>query len=182
METILDLNDAAISGIDSGGNKKKIVKTRIIELRILNDLVTEDHLKPKTLGSAGIDLMAMSFGNDELAEEHGYIVLYPGNVRMIGTGIAIHIASPGYAGMILPRSGVGHKGLVLGNLVGLIDSDYQGELKVSAWNRTNEAIKINRRDRIAQLVIVPVMVPEFVIVDSFGESERGAGGFGSTGL
>ncbi|NBQ68694.1 MAG: dUTP diphosphatase [Nitrosomonadaceae bacterium] len=99
----------------------------------------------------------------------------------IGTGISIHIADPEYAGVILPRSGLGHKGLVLGNLVGLIDSDYQGELKVSAWNRSSEIIQINRMARIAQHVIVPVMVPEFVIVDSFGESERGDGGFGSTG-
>lgn len=151
------------------------------ELKILSNLIAAENLKPKTPGSAGIDLMAVSFG-DEVSEELGYTVLQPGEVEMIGTGLSIHIADHGYAGMILPRSGLGHKGLVLGNLVGLIDSDYQGELKVSAWNRSSEIMRINRMDRIAQLVIVPVMVPEFKIVDSFGESERGAGGFGSTGL
>lgn len=151
------------------------------ELRILSDLVTEDHLKPKTSGSAGIDLMAVSFPSIS-ANNDGFVDINPGEVILIGTGIAIHISDPGYAAMILPRSGLGHKGLVLGNLVGLIDSDYQGELKVSAWNRSNEIMRINRMDRIAQLVIVPVAVPEFVIVDSFGESDRGEGGFGSTGV
>lgn len=159
-----------------------IVKRKQIELRILNNLITEDHLKPKTSGSAGIDLMAVSFYDDEVGEECGFSFIQPGEVKMIGTGISIHIAEPGYAGMILPRSGLGHKGLVLGNLVGLIDSDYQGELKVSAWNRSSEPIQIKRMDRIAQLVIVPVMAPEFVIVDGFGESQRGEGGFGSTGV
>jgi dUTP pyrophosphatase len=157
-----------------------IVKTRLIELRILNGLVTEDHLKPKTPGSAGIDLMAVSFPSIS-DNNDGFVDIGPDEVKMIGTGISIHIADPGYAGMILPRSGLGHKGLVLGNLVGLIDSDYQGELKVSAWNRSDELIQIKRMDRIAQLVIVPVVVPEFVVVDIFGGSERGSGGFGSTG-
>ncbi|WP_292992576.1 dUTP diphosphatase [Nitrosomonas sp.] len=151
------------------------------ELKILSNLIAAENLKPKTPGSAGIDLMAVTFPSIS-SNNDGFVDINPGEVILIGTGIAIHLANPGYAGMILPRSGLGHKGLVLGNLVGLIDSDYQGELKVSAWNRTNEAIKINRMDRIAQLVIVPVMVPEFTIVDSFGESARGAGGFGSTGL
>ncbi len=176
----MDINAAV--NVARGANKTKIVKKRLIELRILSDLITEDHLKPKTSGSAGIDLMAVSFCDDEVGEESGFSFIQPGEVKMIGTGISIHISDPGYAGMILPRSGLGHKGLVLGNLVGLIDSDYQGELKVSAWNRSSDSIQINRMDRIAQLVIVPVMVPEFMIVDSFGESERGAGGFGSTGL
>lgn len=151
------------------------------ELKILSNLITSDDLKPKTSGSAGIDLMAVSFHSIS-ANNDGFVDINPGEVLMIGTGIAIHIASPGYAGMILPRSGLGHKGLVLGNLVGLIDSDYQGELKISAWNRSDEPIQINRMNRIAQLVIVPVMVPEFVVVDSFGESARDAGGFGSTGI
>lgn len=129
-------------------------------------------------GSAGIDLCAVLDGDDK---ECG-VFLNPGEGRLIGAGIAIHIADPGYVAMILPRSGLGHKtGLVLGNLVGLIDSDYQGELKISAWNRSNESIQINRMDRIAQLVIVPVIVPEFNIVDCFEESERGEGGFRSTG-
>ncbi len=175
----MDMNNA--KKLAPGDNEGDLVKTRLIELRILNTLVTEDHLKPKTLGSAGIDLMAVSFGDDEVSEELGYNFIQPGEVMMIGTGISIHIADPGYAGMILPRSGLGHKGLVLGNLVGLIDSDYQGELKVSAWNRSSEIMQIKRMDRIAHLVIVPVAVPQFVIVDSFGESARGAGGFGSTG-
>lgn len=152
-----------------------------VELRILSDLITKDHLKPKTLGSAGIDLMAVSFCDDEVGEEIGFTFMQPGEVKMIGTGISIHIADSGYAGMILPRSGLGHRGLVLGNLVGLIDSDYQGELKVSFWNRSNEIMEIKRMDRIAQLVIVPITVPEFVVVDGFGESGRGDGCFGSTG-
>ncbi len=151
------------------------------ELKILNKLIAADNLKPKTSGSAGIDLMAVSFPSIS-ANNDGFVDINPGEVILIGTGIAIHIADPGYAGMILPRSGLGHRGLVLGNLVGLIDSDYQGELKVSAWNRSDEIMQIKRMDRIAQLVIVPVMVLEFTIVDSFGESARGAGGFGSTGL
>lgn len=152
-----------------------------IDTKILSDRIVSGMLLPKTPGSAGIDLVAATFYGDEVAEDLGYTFIQPGQVVMIGTGIAIHISDPGYAGLILPRSGLGNKGLVLGNLVGLIDSDYQGELKVSAWNRSSDAIQINRMDRIAQLVIVPVMVPEFVIVDSFGESARGAGGFGSTG-
>lgn len=183
----MDMNAAKnLSPID---REKGIVVTKFIKLRILNDLVTKDHLQPKTAGSAGIDLMALCedgcdpepciAGHSILG--NGAITLEPGQVKLIRTGIAIHIEHPGYAGMILPRSGSGHRGLVLGNLVGLIDSDYQGELKISAWNRSNEPIQINRMDRIAQLVIVPVMVPEFTVVDSFGESARGDGGFGSTG-
>lgn len=152
---------------------------KIIETKILSSEITEDHLKPKTDGSAGIDLYAV-FDGDEIKTG---ILLNPGEVRLIGTGIAIHLADPGYAAMILPRSGLGHnKGLVLGNLVGLIDSDYQGELKISAWNRSSEPISIYRMDRIAQLVVVPVIVPEFKLVHEFGESGRGEGGFGSTGV
>lgn len=147
---------------------------KIIETKILSSEITLDHLKPKTDGSAGIDLYADISG--------GSIALSPGEVELIGTGIAIHIADPGYAGMILPRSGLGHKGLVLGNLVGLIDSDYQGELKVSAWNRSGKTITINHLDRIAQLVVVNVSQPRFDIVSEFAVSERGANGFGSTGV
>ncbi|PIE45340.1 MAG: dUTP diphosphatase [Gammaproteobacteria bacterium] len=127
-----------------------------------------------TDGSAGLDLRALL---DET------LVLRPGETELIPTGMAIHIADPGYAAMILPRSGLGHKhGIVLGNLVGLIDSDYQGQLFVSCWNRGNKAFSIEVGDRIAQLVIVPVTQVDFAIVNDFEDSERGAGGFGSTGV
>jgi dUTP pyrophosphatase len=126
-----------------------------------------------TPGAAGLDLRAC------LAEA---LVLNPGQTELIPTGIAIHLADPGYAALILPRSGLGHKhGIVLGNLVGLIDSDYQGQLFVSCWNRGQTAFTINPMERIAQLVVVPVVQAEFNIVDEFADSERGAGGFGSTG-
>lgn len=151
------------------------------ELIILDERIKQSDLRPKTPGSAGIDLMAIDWAKTS-EESRDQLFLLPGQVAMIGTGIAIHIKNPGYAAMILPRSGAGHKGLVLGNLVGLIDSDYQGELKVSAWNRSSDPIIIKPMDRIAQLVIIPVVVPEFVVVDSFDESARGVGGFGSTGL
>ena len=151
------------------------------ELIILDERIKQSDLKPKTPGSAGIDLVAIDWAKTS-EESRDQLFLLPGQVAMIGTGIAIHIKDPGYAAMILPRSGAGHKGLVLGNLVGLIDSDYQGELKVSAWNRSSDPIIIKPMDRIAQLVIIPVVVPEFVVVDSFDESARGVGGFGSTGL
>jgi len=162
----------------------KLIKTgekMQFELIILDKRIKQDDLKPKTPGSAGIDLLAIDW-KTPTEESRSKLFLAPGQVEMIGTGISIHIKNPGYAAMILPRSGAGHKGLVLGNLVGLVDSDYQGELKVSAWNRSSNPIIINAMDRIAQLVIVPVVVPEFVIVESFDESLRGAGGFGSTGL
>ena len=126
-----------------------------------------------TTGSAGLDLRAM------LDEP---LTLNPGETRLIKTGLAIHLADPGYAALILPRSGLGHKhGIVLGNLVGLIDSDYQGELMVSTWNRGQEAFTIEPMERIAQLVIVPVVQMQMNIVDDFEASDRGAGGFGSTG-
>ena len=106
----------------------------------------------------------------------------PGETKLIPSGIALHIADPGMAAMILPRSGLGHKhGIVLGNLVGLIDSDYQGEIFVSLWNRSHEAFSLNPLDRIAQLVVVPVLQVAFNVVENFAESHRGAGGFGSTG-
>ena len=109
-------------------------------------------------------------------------MITPGSTHLIPTGIAIHIGEPGYAAMILPRSGLGHKhGIVLGNLVGLIDSDYQGQLMVSTWNRGSEAFVLQPMDRLAQLVIVPVLQVGFNIVEAFGASERGASGFGSTG-
>ncbi|MDG9669147.1 dUTP diphosphatase [Hahella sp. CR1] len=126
-----------------------------------------------TDGSAGLDLRAC------LAEP---VTLQPGETTLIPTGMAIHLSDPGLAAMLLPRSGLGHKhGIVLGNLVGLIDSDYQGEVMVSCWNRGNEAFTINVGERIAQMVIVPVVQVGFEIVDDFNDSSRGAGGFGSTG-
>jgi dUTP pyrophosphatase len=144
-----------------------------IDLKIL-DLRMKDFLPAyATSGSAGLDLRAC------LKEP---LLLEPGMTHLVPTGIAIHIGDPAYAAVILPRSGLGHKhGVVLGNLVGLIDSDYQGELMVSTWNRGNAAFTLNPMDRLAQLVIVPVMQAGFRIVESFDESGRGAGGFGSTG-
>ncbi|MBU6951572.1 dUTP diphosphatase [Hahella sp. HN01] len=126
-----------------------------------------------TDGSAGLDLRAC------LAEP---VTLQPGETTLIPTGMAIHLSDPGLAAMLLPRSGLGHKhGIVLGNLVGLIDSDYQGEVMVSCWNRGKDAFTINIGERIAQMVIVPVVQVGFEIVDDFNDSSRGAGGFGSTG-
>ena len=126
-----------------------------------------------TPGSAGLDLRACI---DQPIE------LKPGQTELIPTGMAIHIADNAYAAIILPRSGLGHKhGIVLGNLVGLIDSDYQGQLFVACWNRSQTSFTVNPLERIAQLVIVPVQRVDFNIVESFGTSERGAGGFGSTG-
>ncbi|WP_019570192.1 dUTP diphosphatase [Thioalkalivibrio sp. ALE11] len=146
-----------------------------IDLKVLDPRMGTDFPlpAPATEGSAGVDLRAM-------LEEP--LNLAPGEAELLPTGLAVHIADPGYAGMILPRSGLGHKkGLVLGNLVGLIDADYQGPLMVSAWNRSNAPISIDVGDRIAQLVIVPVLQPRFRVVDDFEQSERGAGGFGSSG-
>ncbi|WP_071872254.1 dUTP diphosphatase [Atopomonas hussainii] len=126
-----------------------------------------------TEGSAGLDLRAM------LKEA---LTLQPGETQLIPTGLSIHIADPGLAALILPRSGLGHKhGIVLGNLVGLIDSDYQGELMVSCWNRGQQAFTIEIGERLAQLVLVPVVQAKFELVDSFDSSERGAGGFGHSG-
>jgi dUTP pyrophosphatase len=126
-----------------------------------------------TPGSAGIDLRACI----DVA-----IKIHPGETILVPTGMAIHLADPGLAAMILPRSGLGHKhGIVLGNLVGLIDSDYQGELLVSTWNRGHETFTINPLDRLAQLVVVPIVQVTFNVVDEFASSERGSGGFGSTG-
>ncbi|RDS97906.1 dUTP diphosphatase, partial [Burkholderia contaminans] len=110
------------------------------------------------------------------------VTLQPGETTLVPTGLAIHLADPGYAALILPRSGLGHKhGIVLGNLVGLIDSDYQGQLMVSTWNRGQTEFVLNPFERLAQLVIVPVVQAQFNIVDDFAESDRGEGGFGSTG-
>jgi dUTP pyrophosphatase len=146
-----------------------------VDLRILDARIGSEFPLPKraTDGSAGVDLRACL---DEPLD------LAPGACELIGTGIAIHLGNPGLAAMILPRSGLGHKhGIVLGNLVGLIDSDYQGELKISCWNRGPETFRIEPGERIAQLVVVPVVPVEFKVVESFSESDRGAGGFGHTG-
>lgn len=144
-----------------------------IELKILDARMRDQLPAYATTGSAGLDLRACIDSAIEIA---------PGQTVLVPTGLAIHIADPGYAAMILPRSGLGHKhGIVLGNLVGLIDSDYQGQLMVSTWNRGNTAFTLQPMERLAQLVIVPVMQVQFDVVDEFHASDRGAGGFGSTG-
>ncbi|MEO6895919.1 MAG: dUTP diphosphatase [Caldimonas sp.] len=144
-----------------------------VDVRILDPRMRDRMPAYATPGSAGLDLRACL---------DAPMVLRPGEAQLVPTGLAIHLADPGFAAMILPRSGLGHKhGIVLGNLVGLIDSDYQGPLMVSAWNRASEPFTIEPFERIAQLVIVPVVQAEFRVVDSFDTSERGAGGFGSTG-
>lgn len=144
-----------------------------VELKILDDRLRNMMPTYATPGSAGLDLRACI--------DH-VMTLHPGETDLIPTGMAIHLADPGYAAMILPRSGLGHKhGIVLGNLVGLIDSDYQGQLLVSCWNRGREPFLLNPLERIAQLVIVPVVQAKFEVVKEFHASERGEGGFGSTG-
>ncbi len=144
-----------------------------VELKILDQRVRDNMPSYATPGSAGLDLRACI--DDAITIQAGETVLIP-------TGMAIHLADPAYAAMILPRSGLGHKhGIVLGNLVGLIDSDYQGQLFVSCWNRSQQAFVMNPLERIAQLVIVPVLQAQFNVVEEFAQSERGAGGFGSTG-
>ncbi|WP_111496923.1 dUTP diphosphatase [Marinobacter bohaiensis] len=145
------------------------------QVRILNDRIGTDIPMPTyaTEGSAGLDLRACL---------DGPLTLEPGQTELLPTGLALHIGDPSLAAMILPRSGLGHKhGIVLGNLVGLIDSDYQGELMVSCWNRGQTTFTIEPGERIAQLVLVPVVQGDFEIVDSFDNSARGEGGFGSTG-
>ena len=144
-----------------------------IDVRILDPRLKASMLQYATEGSAGMDLRACI---DKA------IAIAPGETILVPTGMAIHLADPGLAAMILPRSGLGHKhGIVLGNLVGLIDSDYQGQLFVSVWNRGHAAFELNPFERIAQLVVVPVVQVSLNIVDSFDESSRGSGGFGSTG-
>lgn len=144
-----------------------------VDLKILDARIAERIPQYATAGSAGLDLRA-------LLDEP--VTIAPGETILVHTGIAIHVADPGYAALILPRSGLGHKkGIVLGNLVGLIDSDYQGELMISTWNRGNEPFVLEPFERLAQLVIVPVVQAQFNVVDDFEASARGAGGFGSTG-
>ena len=144
-----------------------------IRLKILNPKIAEHLPQYATQGSAGLDLRACIDAPQTLRA---------GETALIPTGIAIHIANPNLAATILPRSGLGHKhGIVLGNLVGLIDSDYQGELQVSLWNRSGETFTVQPFERVAQMVIVPVVQAAFKVVDEFAASERGTGGFGSTG-
>ncbi|WGK61553.1 dUTP diphosphatase [Halopseudomonas sp. SMJS2] len=146
-----------------------------LQVRILDPRLGQQWPLPTyaTTGSAGLDLRAMI---------DAPLTLEPGQTTLLPSGMAIHIADPGLAAMILPRSGLGHKhGIVLGNLVGLIDSDYQGELMVSCWNRGQQAFTIEPGERIAQLVLVPVVQAQLEIVSEFDDSQRGAGGFGHTG-
>jgi len=146
-----------------------------LQVRILDDRLGRDFDMPQraTAGSAGIDLRAML---------DAPITLSPGDCELLPTGLAMHIGDANLAGMILPRSGLGHKhGIVLGNLVGLIDSDYQGPLMVSCWNRGTADFTIEPGERIAQFVLVPVIAADLQVVDNFDDSARGAGGFGSTG-
>ncbi|MDI3293423.1 dUTP diphosphatase [Janthinobacterium tructae] len=144
-----------------------------IDIKILDARMQELLPAYATPGSAGLDLRACI--DAPITIEAGQTVLIP-------TGLAIHIGDPSYAAIILPRSGMGHKnGIVLGNLVGLIDSDYQGQLMVSTWNRGQSAFTLNPMERLAQLIIVPVLQVGFNVVEEFGDSERGVGGFGSTG-
>jgi dUTP pyrophosphatase len=146
---------------------------RKLEVKILDERIRGMLPHYASSGSAGLDLRACV---------DKPLVLEPGESQLVSSGIAIHVADPGYAAVILPRSGLGAKnGIVLGNLVGLIDSDYQGPLMISAWNRGRAAFTIQPLDRIAQMVIVPVVQVEFQVVEEFAASARGAGGFGSTG-
>jgi len=144
-----------------------------IDVRILDPRIRESLPHYATPGAAGMDLRACI---------DAPLTVAPGDTHLVPTGIAIHIGDPGYAAVILPRSGLGHKhGIVLGNLVGLIDSDYQGPLMVSCWNRGSERFVLKPMERLAQLVVVPVVQASFRQVDNFASSDRGTGGFGSTG-
>lgn len=148
---------------------------RRLQIRILDARIGRDYPLPQyaTDGSAGVDLRACI---------DAPLVMKPGDTQLIPSGIAIHLGDPAYAAIVLPRSGLGHKhGIVLGNLVGLIDSDYQGQIFVSCWNRGQSTFTIEPGERIAQLVVVPVVQVEFEVVTEFAASQRGAGGFGSSG-
>jgi dUTP pyrophosphatase len=154
----------------AAGTPRQPLQVRVLDARIGREFPLPAYA---TAGSAGLDLRAC------LDRE---LLLSAGRAELIPTGLAIHLADPGLAAVILPRSGLGHKhGVVLGNLVGLIDSDYQGQLLVSCWNRSNTEFRISPGERIAQLVVVPVVQVELQIVESFDASARGAGGFGSSG-
>ena len=146
---------------------------RTIDVRILDERLRAQLPQYATPGAAGLDLRACI---------DAPITFAPGQSELIPSGIAIHLADPGLAAVVLPRSGLGHKhGIVLGNLVGLIDSDYQGQVFISTWNRGNAPFTVNPMERLAQLVVVPVVQVGFKVVEEFGASRRGAGGFGSTG-
>ncbi len=146
------------------------IKLRILDPRLGTEFPLPDYATP---GSAGLDLRACTDAPVELG---------PGRTELVPTGLAIHIADPGLAAVLLPRSGLGHKhGIVLGNLVGLIDSDYQGQVFVSAWNRGSQPFTIQPGERIAQMVVLPVVRARFEVVSSFDQSERGDGGFGHSG-
>jgi len=146
---------------------------RTLDVKILDPRLRKTLPQYSTTGAAGLDLRAC-IGSP--------LTLAPGAAELLPSGIAIHLADPGLAAVVLPRSGLGHKhGIVLGNLVGLIDSDYQGQVMVSVWNRSKESFTINPLDRIAQLVVVPVVQVKLNVVEEFSASTRGAGGFGSTG-
>ena len=146
---------------------------RKLEVRVLDERISGMLPRYATAGAAGLDLRACI---------DAPLTLHPGDSQLLSSGIAIHLGDPGYVAVVLPRSGLGSKhGIVLGNLVGLIDSDYQGPLTVSVWNRGKSPFTIQPLDRIAQLVVVPVMQVEFEVVEEFAASARGAGGFGSTG-
>jgi dUTP pyrophosphatase len=144
-----------------------------LDIRILDPRLRSQPPHYATAGSAGLDLRACI---------DAPVTLYPGEAQLLPSGIAIHLEDAGYAALVLPRSGLGHRhGIVLGNLVGLIDSDYQGQVMVSCWNRGNEPFTVQPMERIAQMVVVPVLQVQLNVVDEFRESHRGAGGFGSTG-
>ncbi len=144
-----------------------------LQVRVLDPRVADRLPAYATRGSAGLDLRAVL---------DAPVTLAPGDTMLVPTGLAIHLADPGYAALILPRSGLGHRhGIVLGNLVGLIDSDYQGQLMVSAWNRGSAPFVLEPFERLAQLVIVPVVQADFEVVETFAGSHRGDGGFGSSG-
>ena len=146
---------------------------RRLEVRVLDPRIREQLPRYATAGAAGLDLRACL---------EAPLTLAPGDSQLVSSGLAIHLGDPGLAAVVLPRSGLGAKhGIVLGNLVGLIDSDYQGEVMVSVWNRGGKAFTIEPLERIAQLVVVPVVQVELAVVESFAASQRGAGGFGSTG-
>jgi dUTP pyrophosphatase len=155
---------------DSSGVSRRRLQVRVLDSRIGSEYPLPQYA---TSGSAGVDLRACIEAPLELK---------PGDTQLIPSGIAIHVSDPGYAAIVLPRSGLGHKhGIVLGNLVGLIDSDYQGQVFVSVWNRGQSTFTIQPGERIAQLVVVPVVQVEFEVVEEFTASDRGAGGFGSSG-
>ena len=146
---------------------------KTLDVKLLDPRLRDSLPQYATAGAAGLDLRACV---------ERPLTLAPGAAELVPSGIAIHLADPGLAAVVLPRSGLGHKhGIVLGNLVGLIDSDYQGQVMVSVWNRSGAAFTINPMDRIAQLVVVPVVQVKLNVVEEFAQSGRGAGGFGSTG-